>query len=183
MRKNPDNRSRLFSKKSYGYVKTSDKKEIEGFYPNDSGIDISGFLTSGKPDSKIQNAFNVEQLALESGNLRNRISQSKSILNYIDRKQDIRKDDIKLLKRAKIKEKNNPGLHVRDRSDPPPRMQFQHGFMRQTQIRLSTNNCKKKRDGVATGQDQVSRSGSRTVQAHAAIPVGAEHGCPSVRVS
>ena len=64
MKKNPDNRSRLFSKKSYGYIKTSEKSEIEGFYPNDSGIDVSEFLISGKPDSKIQNAFNVEQPGL-----------------------------------------------------------------------------------------------------------------------
>ena len=66
MRKNPDNRSRLFSKNTYGYLKTSEKKEIEAFYPNDSGVDISEFLISDRPDSKIQNAFNVEQLSLES---------------------------------------------------------------------------------------------------------------------
>lgn len=105
MKKNPDNRSRLFSKKSYGYIKTSEKNEIERFYPNDSGIDISKFLTSGKPDSKIQNTFNVEQLALESSNLRNYINQSRSILNYIDKKSNIRKDDLKILKRAKIRPK------------------------------------------------------------------------------
>lgn len=105
MKKNPDNRSRLFSKKSYGYIKTSEKSEIERFYPNDSGIDVSKFLTSGKPDSKIQNAFNVEQLALESSNLRNYMNQSRSILNYIDKKSNIRKDDLKILKRAKIRQK------------------------------------------------------------------------------
>ena len=105
MKKNPDNRSRLFSKKSYSYIKTSEKDEIQEFYPNDSGIDVSEFLISGKPDSKIQNAFNVEQLALESTNLRNQISQSKSILKYIDKKSNIQEDDIKILKRAKIKQK------------------------------------------------------------------------------
>jgi len=105
MRKNPDNRSRLFSKKSYGYIKTLEKDEIQEFYPNDSGIDVSEFLISGKPDSKIQNAFNVEQLALESTNLRNQINQSKSILKYIDKKSSIREEDIKILKRAKIKQK------------------------------------------------------------------------------
>ena len=105
MKKNPDNRSRLFSKKSYGYIKTSEKSEIEGFYPNDSGIDVSEFLISGKPDSKIQNAFNVEQLALESGNLRSYISQSRSILDYIDKKPNVREDDVKILKRAKIRQR------------------------------------------------------------------------------
>ena len=105
MKKNPDNRSRLFSKKSYGYIKTSEKSEIKGFYPNDSGIDVSEFLISGKPDSKIQNAFNVEQLALESSNLRSYITQSRSILDYIDKKPNVRKDDVKILKRAKIKQR------------------------------------------------------------------------------
>ena len=105
MKKNPDNRSRLFSKKSYGYIKTSEKSEIERFYPNDSGIDISEFLISGKPDPKVQNAFNVEQLALESSNLYKYIRQSKSILGYIDKKPEVRKDDLKILKRAKIRQK------------------------------------------------------------------------------
>ena len=105
MKKNPDNRSRLFSKKSYGYIKTSEKSEIKRFYPNDSGIDVSEFLISGKPDSKIQNAFNVEQLALESSNLRSYISQSRSILDYIDKKPNVRKDDVKILKRAKIRQR------------------------------------------------------------------------------
>ena len=105
MKKNPDNRSRLFSKKSYGYLKTSEKNEIEEFYPNDSGIDVSEFLTFGKPDSKIQNAFNVEQLALESSKLCNYIRKSRSILDYIDKKPNVKKDDVKILKRAKIKQK------------------------------------------------------------------------------
>ena len=105
IKKNPDNRSRLFSKKSYGYIKTSEKREIEKFYPDDSGIDISEFLISEKPDLQIQNAFNVEQLALESSNLRNYINQSRSILKYIDKKLNVREDDVKILKRAKIKQK------------------------------------------------------------------------------
>ena len=103
MKKNPDNRSRLFNKNTYGYIKTSEKKELDAFYPNDSGIDKSEFLISGKPDSKIQNAFNVEQLAFESTHLRNNLIQSKSILKYIDKKSNIKKDDIKILKKAKIK--------------------------------------------------------------------------------
>lgn len=105
MKKNPDNRSRLFSKNTYGYLKISEKKEIEEFYPNDSGVDMSEFITSSKPDSKIQNAFNIEQLALESTRLRNNLIQSKSILKYIDKKSNIREGDVKILKRAKIKQK------------------------------------------------------------------------------
>ena len=105
MKKNPDNRSRLFNKNTYGYLKTSEKKDIEAFYPNDSGVDVSEFLISGRPDSKIQNAFNAEQLALESARLRNNLTQSKSILKYIDKKSNIRENDVKILKRAKIKQR------------------------------------------------------------------------------
>ncbi len=104
MKKNPDNRSRLFNKNSYGYLKTSAKNELESFYPNDSGVDLAEFLILGKPDSKIQNAFNVEQLALESIRLQNKIKDKKSVLGYIDKKSDVRKDDLKILKRAKIKD-------------------------------------------------------------------------------
>ena len=105
MRKNPDNRSRLFNKNSYGYLKTSDKDEIKNFYPNDSGIDIENFLTTTKPDAKIQNAFNVEQLSLEGIELRDKVKASETVLNYLNEKSDVREDDIKILKRAKIKDK------------------------------------------------------------------------------
>lgn len=105
MKKNPDNRARLFDKDSYGYLKTSDKSEIQKFYPNDSGIDIANFLTGKKPSDKLQNSFNVEQLALESSRLRDRLNSSKSVLDYITKKTNIKEDDLKILKRAKIKDK------------------------------------------------------------------------------
>jgi len=105
MKKNPDNRSRLFNKNSYGYLKTSVKEKITDFYPNDSGIDIQNFLTSTKPDAKIQNSFNVEQLSLEGIELRDKVKASETVLNYLNEKSDVREDDIKILKRAKIKEK------------------------------------------------------------------------------
>ena len=102
MKKNPDNRSRLFNKNTYGYLKTSEKTDILKFYPKDSGIDVSEFLTSNKPDPKIENAFNAEQLALESMSLKNNLIKSRSILQYINKKSNIREDDVKILKRAKI---------------------------------------------------------------------------------
>lgn len=102
MKKNPDNRYRLFIKSSYGYLKTSEKKEIETHYPNDSRIDISEFLRPGKPDRSIQNAFNVEQLALESEHLKKRLVQSRPILQYINKKSDINKNDVKILRRSKV---------------------------------------------------------------------------------
>lgn len=105
MKKNPDNRSRLFNKESYGYIKTSAKSELEKFYPADSGIGMGHFLASGKPDLKIQNAFNVEQLALESSRLQAKIRDAESVLHYVGRKSNVKEDDLKILKRAKIKER------------------------------------------------------------------------------
>lgn len=102
--KSPDNRSRLFNKDTYGYIKTASNKEIRDFYPNDSSIPIDEFLISGRPDTKIQNAFNTEQLAMESTTLQNKIREPKSVLQYIDKKSDIKDEDIKILKKAKIKD-------------------------------------------------------------------------------
>ena len=105
MKKNPDNRARLFDKNSYGYLKTSDPKLIDQFYPNDSGIDIDYFKTGTKPSSKIQNSFNMEQLALESIKLKDIISKSQNILKYIEKKKNIKEEDLKILKKFKIKDK------------------------------------------------------------------------------
>ena len=105
MKKNPDNRARLFDKNSYGYLKTSDPKLIDQFYPNDSGIGIDYFKTGTKPSSKIQNSFNMEQLALESIKLKDRISKSQNILKYIEKKKNIKEEDLKILKKFKIKDK------------------------------------------------------------------------------
>ena len=105
MQKNPDNRSRLFDKDTYGYLKTSEKEEIKAFYPDDSSVGMSEFMTSGKPDPKIQNAFNAEQLALESTRLRDNITDSWPILEYLDKNPNLKKDDVKVLKRAKIRQR------------------------------------------------------------------------------
>ncbi len=58
-----------------------------------------------KPDLKIQNTFNVEQLALESMNLKNAITGSEPILNYLRGKSSLREDDVKILKNAKMKQR------------------------------------------------------------------------------
>lgn len=105
MKKNPDNRSRLFNKKSYGYIKTSDAKTIREFYPNDSGIDIELFLSKTKPPSTIQNAFNTEQLALEAIHLKERIGESQPILQYVEKKQYLKQEDLKVLKKFKFKDR------------------------------------------------------------------------------
>lgn len=102
MKKNPDNRSRLFDKNSYGYIKTSERKVIEEFYPNDSGLDITNFLTSTKPSNKMQNSFNMEQLALEAMKVKERITEARPILAYIEKKKNVKEDDLKILKKFKI---------------------------------------------------------------------------------
>lgn len=105
LKKNPDNRSRLFDKNTYGYLKTSDSMLIEKFYPNDSGIDIEQFKTGEKPPNKVQNSFNIEQLALESIKLKEKISKEQKILKYIESKKNVKEEDLKILKKFKIKEK------------------------------------------------------------------------------
>lgn len=100
----PDQRSRLFDKKTYGYMITSEQTSITNFYPNDSGVDVYKFLAHGKPDTKTQNSFNAEQLALESMHLRDMIAESDSMLRYIEAKSNVRKQDVKFLKRAKIRQ-------------------------------------------------------------------------------
>ena len=103
MRKNPDNRSRLFDKDAYGYLKTASRSEIERFYPGDSSVDMQEFTSGGKPDGKVQNAFNVEQLALEGARLRDRLASSEPILEYVSDKGNVSESDIKVLKRAKVR--------------------------------------------------------------------------------
>ena len=105
MKKNPDNRARLFDKNSYGYLKTSDSNLIEKVYPNDSGIDIENFKTGTKPPVKIQNSFNMEQLALESSKLKNKITKDQKILTYIESKKNVKEEDLKILKKFKIKDR------------------------------------------------------------------------------
>ena len=100
----PDLRPRLFDKKTYGYIRTSEKTIITDFYPSDSHVDISKFLVSGRPDRKTQDLFNTEQLALESMHLRDMITNSYSMLRYVEAKSNVKKQDVKFLKRAKIRQ-------------------------------------------------------------------------------
>ena len=102
MRDSPDNRSKLFLKNSYGYIKTADKKAIKEIFPKDSKVDITNFLTGKKPDPNIQKTFNIEQLSLEAKQLRQHLSENKSLLKYISKKENIEKSDIKILQKAKI---------------------------------------------------------------------------------
>lgn len=100
----PDTRPRLFDKRTYGYVMTSEQAIITSFYPDDSRVDVSKFLVPGKPDKKTQDSFNTEQLALESMHLRDMIDNLDSMLQYVEAKSNVTEQDVKSLKRAKIRQ-------------------------------------------------------------------------------
>ena len=102
LRQNPDNRHKLFGKDVYGYLRTSDSARIKSFYPGDSAIDVSEFLGRTAPDRKVQNAFNSEQLALEGARLSGRLGRYEAMPPYIEKKEGVRDEDVKILKRAKV---------------------------------------------------------------------------------
>lgn len=105
MSQNPDNRAKIFVKNNYGYYKFKTKKMLREMYPDDSSVNVHEFLIPGKPDSKIVNAFNTEQLIFESSNIQKIIKNSEPVSEYLNTKKDIPPNDIKILKRAKIKDK------------------------------------------------------------------------------
>lgn len=103
MRKNPDNRSRLFDKDAYSYLKTADSDVISRFYPADSSVERRPFLTGAKPDLKLQNAFNVEQLGLESYRLRGMLASSEPLIGYVSGKAGVSEADVKVLEKSKVR--------------------------------------------------------------------------------
>ena len=103
MKHNPDNRYRLFDKSSYGYLRTCDIEKIRMFYPSDSWINMVQVIDNGdQPDPKIQNTFNMEQLALESAALQRRLARSEGMLEYVEGKSNVDEAVMKTLKRAKV---------------------------------------------------------------------------------
>lgn len=103
MRKNPDNRSRLFDKDAYSYLKTAERDVIRRFYPADSSVQSSPFLAGVKPDIKLQNAFNVEQLGLEGARLRSMLASSEPLVGYVSGKEGVSEADVKVLKGSKVR--------------------------------------------------------------------------------
>lgn len=103
MNHNPDNRYRLFDKDSYGYLRTCDMEKIRTFYPSDSWINMAQVIDDGRrPDPKVQNTFNVEQLALEGNVLQSRLAGNEGMLKYVEGKSNVDEASIKVLKRAKV---------------------------------------------------------------------------------
>lgn len=78
-------------------------QEISTFYPPDSELRINVFPNSNIDKSKIQNSFNMEQLALEPISLRQIIREKAqpSIMNYLTKKPNVMAEDMKIIKKTK----------------------------------------------------------------------------------
>lgn len=89
---------RLFIKEDYSYQRTSNFRELEKLYPNDSRMPINIFNTQNQNKFKIfQKILNFEQLNLETINLKNIISQNLSMKSYLDTKSFVKPEDKKLI--------------------------------------------------------------------------------------
>lgn len=100
---NPMNKFRLFNKKDYGYWKGITTEELAKVFPKDCTLPLKNF-SNIKQASYLQKRFNSEQLALESVNIRNRISEeADKSLDYIKRKKYVLSDDIKVLEKGSSK--------------------------------------------------------------------------------
>ena len=99
-----ENALRLFDKNSYGYVRTNKRELIAKIYPNDSNVPLN-ILQSLKGNINIDKIFNQEQQGLETVKLRTVIKEDKHLLKYLDRKENVEKNDIKNLENIKIKSK------------------------------------------------------------------------------
>lgn len=87
------NKKRIFIKSDYGYYKTNSKSDVESIYPKDTTIKLEKILTD---DQKVfQKLFNMEQQAIEAGEIRKRLGEldsKETILNYIKKKSQIQKE-------------------------------------------------------------------------------------------
>lgn len=100
---NPMNKFRLFNKNDYGYWKGVSVDELNKICPKDCSLDLKDFNNPTQM-SHLQKVFNVEQLALESHNLKNIITEdADKSLDYIKNKKHIVKDDVSLLEKGKKK--------------------------------------------------------------------------------
>ena len=103
-RRDPGNRHGIFDKDSYGYLRAGDAVGVRACYPADSWVDMARIIAGGgRPDPRIQNAFNSVQLALEGARLRRRLARSEGVLEYVGGKRSVPEAYVKILKRAKVK--------------------------------------------------------------------------------
>lgn len=99
----PKNKFRLFNKEDYGYWKSISLEELEKVCPGDCSFSLAEF-TKPSQVNYLQRAFNAEQLALESYNLRRVIKRHpEDTLDYVKTKQYVDPDDISLLEKGNKK--------------------------------------------------------------------------------
>ena len=87
------NKKRIFIKNDYGYYRTGSSADLSSVYPTDSKIKLDQILND---DTKsYQKLFNMEQQAIESVALRNRLASldaNESILRYIKEKAQMQSE-------------------------------------------------------------------------------------------
>lgn len=101
----PDGLPRLFDKRTYHYVGAAGADGIARSYPGDSSIDRSRFAPGARPDGRVYNAFNAEQLGLEGARLRDMLAASEPLTGYLSAKAGVDGADIEILKLAKVRQR------------------------------------------------------------------------------
>lgn len=104
-RRGPGGPSRLFDKRTYHYLWAGGADGIAKSYPGDSSIARSRFASGARPDGRVYNAFNAEQLGLEGARLRDMLAASEPLTGYLSGKAGVDGADIKLLKLAKVRQR------------------------------------------------------------------------------
>lgn len=88
-----ENKKRVFMRSDYGYYKTADGAEILSSYPSDTAIKLDDMLHDTQPT--LQKLFNMEQQSLEAKKIRaslNTLDLNETILTYVGKKEQIKKD-------------------------------------------------------------------------------------------
>ena len=87
------NKKRIFIKNDYGYYKTADRKGLESIYPKDTKIKLDRIFDESQ--TSWQKLFNMEQQAIEASTIRkklNSLDSNETILSYIGKKEQIKKE-------------------------------------------------------------------------------------------
>jgi len=87
------NKKRIFIKNDYGYYKTADRRGIESIYPSDTKIKLDRIFDESQ--TSWQKLFNMEQQAIEASTIRKRLNsldRNETILSYIGKKEQIKKE-------------------------------------------------------------------------------------------
>ena len=93
---------RLFLKDRYAYYRFPGRAGAD-LYPADSSVDMERFMTRGRADRMAENAFNVEQLALECSRLGAVIRGPESTAGYLGGKKYLEPKDLGALRRDRAR--------------------------------------------------------------------------------